>query len=114
MISIDKIERGFVNFVDRELSPMVSTSTVKGVALSVGAAIVSKRIGSALASLKDNDMLKALKMVDESGNVDIDIIREELVKKMTPEGIKVEIPFVADLVLKREDVDKLYRYIIEA
>ena len=114
MVSIDKIERGFVNFVDRDMTPMLSNSTFKGVAFSVGAAILSKRIGGALNGLKDNDMLKSIGMVDEYGNIDIDIIREELVKRMSGDGVKLEIPMVGSLVLKRDDIDKLYRYIVEA
>lgn len=114
MVSVDKIERGFASFVDQDIAPNLSCSTVKGLAISVGAAVLSKRMGTALASLKGNDMLMALGMVDSQGNVDIDIVKEELMKKMTAEGIKLEVPMIGELVFSREDIERLYRRIMEA
>lgn len=114
MVSIDKIERGFTSFVDKEFIPMFPGSTLKGIAISVGAAVLSRRIGTALESLKGNEMLASIGIIDAAGNVDIDIIRDELMKKMSPEGIKVEIPMIGDLVFKKDDIEKLYRRILEA
>lgn len=70
-----------------------------------------KRSGAILDSYKDNQLVKMLGIMDSEGNVDIDVLAEELKKNMPKEGVRVDVPIIGTLTFKENDVDKLYEYI---
>lgn len=114
MISIEKIERGAVRFIDTDLVPSLPQTGIKRIAIATGAAILVKRLGVALMDLKDNAMLRSLKLVDESGAFDLELIKQELINHLPSEGMQVDIPMVASVTFRANDIDRLYHYILEA
>ena len=55
-----------------------------------------------------------LELFDEDGNVDLDLVYSEIKANMPESGIKIEIPGVSiGVTLKNNDIDTLYKYMIE-
>ena len=57
------------------------------------------------------ELVKMLGIMDSEGNVDIDVLAEELKKNMPKGGVRVDVPIIGALTFKDNDVDKLYEYI---
>lgn len=111
MVNVTQIEKGLASYIDAEFMPHVHLPQYQQVAIGACASILVKRVGIAINNLKSNPLVTTLGIVDASGNVDIDILAEEFKKKMPPEGLKVPIPILGEIVLHPSDIDTLYRKI---
>lgn len=113
MISIDKIEKGIANYLDGELMPQLQDNKLEKVLVGTAASLAISRIGTIVASYKDNKLVKMLGIMDDEGNVDVEVLADELKKNISKEGVKVDIPIVGTMTFHKDDVDKLYEYIME-
>lgn len=113
MVSVDKIEQGVANYLDAELMPKLQKTGVERVIVGTAAALLIRRTGAIVEGYKDNKLVKMLGIIDESGNVDVDVLIEELKKNISKDGVNIDIPIVGILTFHKEDVDKLYEYIME-
>lgn len=111
MVSIDKIEQGVAAYLDSELMPQLPTNGVQKVIAGTAISLLIKRSGMILESYKNNQLVKMLGIMDSEGNVDVDILAEELKKNMPKEGVKVDVPVIGTLTFKENDIEKLYEYI---
>lgn len=114
MVSVEKIERGLASYLDKELMPQLPAEGAKRILAGTAVSIIIKRSGSMIEQLKENKILLALGIVDEVGNVDLELLKDEIKNQMTDSGLRLEIPFIGAITFKREDVDLLYRSIINA
>lgn len=110
MISANKIQTGLAKYIDNEFLPHIEEDGVKRMLVGAAAGIAIKRTSRIIDELKHNKVVKMLGIVDESGLVDIDILREELSKNMPDGGIRIDIPAVGTLTFNKDDIDKLYSY----
>lgn len=63
---------------------------------------------------KKNSFVEMLELFDENGDVDLDLVYSEIKANMPESGIKIEIPGVSiGVTLKNNDIDTLYKYMIE-
>lgn len=113
MIPIDRVERGISKFLDMELMPALPKEGVSRVLTGTAMAVVVKRMGGMIRSYQDHALVKGLGVMDDGGNVDVDILREALKANISDAGVKVDIPMGGTVTFRREDVDTLYRYITE-
>ena len=111
MVSIGKIEQGVAAYLDSELMPKLPANGVQKVIVGTAMSLLIKRSGAILDSYKDNQLVKMLGIMDSEGNVDIDVLAEELKKNMPKDGLRVDVPIIGALTFKENDVDKLYEYI---
>ena len=111
MVSIEKIEQGVAAYLDGELMPKLPANGVQRVIVGTAMSLLIKRSGAILDSYKDNQLVKMLGIMDSEGNIDIDILAEELKKNMPKDGLRVDVPIIGALTFKENDVDKLYEYI---
>ena len=63
-------------------------------------------------SIKDNEFVKMLNLIDQQGDINVDEIYKELKKQAQKGSIEIELPMVGAFVLNGQDVDKLYHFII--
>ena len=112
MISINKIETGIARYLDAELMPKLPSDGLKSVIAGTAISIVVKRLGTMLDGLRGNSALKALGVIAENGDIDVDLLYEELRKHIPRTGLSIDIPFVGTLRFTEGDVDNLYNYII--
>lgn len=113
MVSIDKIEEGVAKYLDAELMPQFQNNGLEKVLVGTAASLLIRKTGTIVSSYKDNKLVKMLGIMDESGNVDVDILAEELKNNISKEGIKVDIPVIGTMTFHKEDIDTLYEYIVE-
>lgn len=112
MVSIDKIEQGVANYLDGELMPQLQGNGIERVIIGTAASLMIRKSGAIIESYKDNKLVQMLGIMDEKGNVDVDTLVEEVKKNISKDGIKVEVPMIGTLTFHKEDVDKLYDYIM--
>lgn len=113
MVSVNKIEHGIANYLDAELMPRFQGNGVERVIVGTVASLVIRKSGAIVNSYKDNDLVKMLGIMDNDGNIDIDVLAEELKNNITKDGVKVNIPVIGTITFHKEDVTKLYDYIME-
>lgn len=113
MTSITNIEQGISSYLDNELMTKLPSNGIQKVIAATAIAIAIKRIGNVVSSLKDNDFIKMLDIIDEDNNVDVDILRDELKKQIPEDGVKTDIPMIGVITFHKNDVDRLYDYIIQ-
>lgn len=112
MVSVNKIEQGVANYLDGELMPQLQGNGVEKVLVGTAASLFIRRSGAIIESYKDNKLVQMLGIMDEKGNVDVDTLAEEVKKNIPKDGIKIDVPIVGTLTFHKEDVDKLYDYIM--
>lgn len=113
MVTIEQIEKGVAAYLDVELMPKLPNSGFEKVLAGTALSLIIRRSGNILDSYKDNKMVQLLGLMDSEGNVDVDILAEELKKNIPTEGMKVEVPIIGSMTFHKEDVSKLYEYITE-
>lgn len=111
MIAISKIEQGVAAYMDSEVMPQLPTGGFEKVLAGTAVSLVIRRSGKILEGYKDNKAVQMLGLMDTDGNVDVDILAEELKKNIPAEGMKVDIPIIGKMTFHKEDVDKLHEYI---
>ena len=114
MVNANQIEKGVAAYLDEEVMPQVHLEPWKKAVLGTGASVAIKRVGNVLENIKGNQALSALGVVDQEGNVDIDIVSTEFKKQIPTEGLKVKIPLLGEITFHESDVDMLYRKITGA
>ena len=125
MVSKMKVENGIAMYLDKELMPHLNNGTVPGFATGVAAAFLIKRMDYVFDYLSSNTIVNVIGLMDKEGNVDIETAKEVLREQMPEEGLYINISNLPllNLFLKNEqysmtfrknDVEKLYGYIMEA
>lgn len=114
MVAINKIEKGVAAYLDGELMPKLPSSGLERVLTGTALSLAIRRSGTIIAGYKDNKAVQMLGIMDANGNVDVDALAEELKKNIPTEGVKVDVPIIGALTFHKDDVDKLYEYIIES
>lgn len=112
MVSVDKIEQGIANYLDSELMPQLQNNGIEKVIIGTAASLFIRKYGTIIEGYKDNKLVKMLGIMDDDGNVDVDALTEELKKNISKEGVKIDVPIVGTLTFHKDDVDKLYDYIM--
>lgn len=119
MVTLDKIERGIVRYVDREILPHINEGwsfPIVGTAVSLPATLKRAVFGTAGAMLakKATAFLSAAGMVGEDGAVDLDGVRREFVTRVPQEGFLIQIPGGTEMRLTSRDVETLYQCILDS
>lgn len=112
MVTRGQIEVGIAKYLDSEFMSQIHTEQWKQFALATGTSIAIKRLGKVVDELKNNKAMVGLGIIDENGNVDIDIIAEEAKSKLPSDGLKIDIPLVGNVTIHESDIDLLYRDIV--
>lgn len=119
MVTLDKVERGIIRFVDQDILPHINAGwnlSFMGTSVTLPAAMKKAVFGTAGAMLakKASAALSNMGMVAEDGSVDLDVFIREFLPRMPQEGFLIGLPGGDDMRLTSRDVDALHRYIIEA
>lgn len=112
MVSVDKIERGIADYLDAELMPQLQNNALEKIIVGTAASLFIRKSGAIIEGYKDNKIVKTLGIMDEDGNVDVDILTEEIKKNISKDGVRIDVPVIGTLTFRKEDVDKLHNYIM--
>ena len=76
--------------------------------------ILVKRSENMLNDLAKSPLFTSLEISNKEGDIDIDIIAEEI-KKATPDsGFIIDLPLVGAMTIHKQDIDNLHKMIQEA
>lgn len=110
MVSISQVEKGIARYLDAELVDLLPDNGVQRLIAATGISLMIKRSGQMFENIKNNDWVRMLGIIDDD-QIDIDTLRDELKANMPDSGVKVDIPVLGKITLKKDDVDKLHDYI---
>lgn len=108
MYEYNKVMEAIAKFVDEEILTNINgwqkwvLGSGVGIALSDGEELFN--------NLKNNELIKMLKIIDQD-KINVDKIYKELKKQAKKSPVSFNIPMLGTLTLKEEDVDKLYKMI---
>lgn len=111
--SIEQIKRGVAAYLDNEFMPMFDEGSIKKVIAGAAISLAITRYSAMADLLLDNQFVKALGVVDENRNVDVDTLAVALKQNMPKDGVKVDVPSMGAVRLKGDDIDKLKQYIAQ-
>lgn len=112
MVTIDQIQNGVATYLDIELMPKLSDNKLQKVLAGTMIGIAISKSGNIIRSYKDNTVVKMLGIMDDNCNVDIDMLKNELIKQVGTDGIPIELPMIGTMTFNKTDIEKLYKYII--
>lgn len=112
MVSIDRVKRGIARYLDSELINKM-TGWQKWV-FGAGAAMYLENFGSTVSKLREHPMVNALGIINESGDIAVEKLYQQLRIQAQKGPITFDIPMIGHVTLSEVDVDKLYQYIMQA
>lgn len=107
MATVEQIETGIANYLDNEVFANYKENTIVKALIQAGVGFTIHR--------RKNDAIQALKMMgamDENGDVDVKTLAEFLKKYIPESGSYFQNNTIGKLTFQKEDVDKLYNYIM--
>lgn len=110
MVTLGQVQTGVERYIETEI-----ISKIPGWGKWVIGAAVSRAIAKStdiFNQLKNNDLIKALDVIDANDMIDIDAIYQEFAKQAQRGAITVNIPIAGALTLNSQDVDKIYGAIV--
>lgn len=110
MYNYDTVIHGLVKFVDEELVPKM-TGLNKWL-FGTCAGIVASKGEHVFHALKDIELLHTLELIHED-QINVTCIYKELLRQAQKGEIHIDIPMIGTIKLNHQDVEKMYRYIIE-
>lgn len=93
-------------FADREI--LKNVDGWQKVVVGAAIALAINRSQDIVASYRENNVVKMLKIFDDKGNVDIDILREVVKDNISNNGFVITVPVLGELKFHKSDVDNLY------
>lgn len=110
MYTAEQVLNGLVMYADKEIMPKLDT---KGkIIMGTGIGIAVENAANILKSVPENEIVKMLGVVDETGQYDVDLVAKHLKNSANKYGkLQINVPFVGLLTFSPEDVDTLKKYI---
>ena len=111
-VTIDQAMRGILRFFDTVASPHMDE--VRSFVAGVGLSLLADGSKEQLLVLRDNPWFKAMRIMDEHGDIDIDRLYNKARPRLDGRKLPIKIPFIGKLTFVADDIDSLYKCIQEA
>ena len=108
MYEYNEVINGIATFVDEEIINNINGWQKWILGSGIGIALSDSE--NLFNQIKDNEIIKTLKIVD-GNKINVDKIYKELKKQAKKSSITINIPMIGNLTLKEQDVEKLYQMI---
>jgi hypothetical protein len=106
---------GLSKFIDESILSHYPATSMKRILMAGGVSLYLKQNEGVVDSLLNNPLIKSLGVVKSDGSVDIEPLRDALKGEIKKAGfMRLSLPVIGDIDFTTEDVDTLYRLIIEA
>lgn len=113
MVTISQIQKGFVRFVDNEVTAAF-TGWQKAV-VAGAAGLLAANFPNLVNTYTSHPIVAALGVYDpQSGMVNIDALYNAFVPKLGADKIPITIPKIGTIKMGQAEIDVLMRYIKEA
>lgn len=108
----DRVVNGIIKYIDREIYVGMNDWQEMLARIAVSRVIGNK--DHLRDSLIANPFVKTFGIIDGEGNVDVDSLMNDLKEQISQKGkIEIAIPMFGKFTFNSNDVDKLYRTIME-
>jgi hypothetical protein len=106
---------GISKFIDENVLAQYPASSMKRILMAGAVSLYLKQNEGVVESMISNPLFTGLGVVKEGGLIDIEPVRDVLKAEINKAGfMRVSIPIIGDIDFTTEDVDALYKSIIEA
>lgn len=112
MVTMDQIKRGAARYVDEEFTAKLSGW--QRWAVGAGAAMALENLEVSMSGLLENHAVRAMGVLDEAGNVDLDRVYEAFKKQAQKGPVTFQAPLLGAVTINEQDVDKIYTCILQA
>jgi hypothetical protein len=109
---MDKFKRGTARYLDEEFISKM-TGWQKWV-FGAGSAMYLENLTATIERLKNNEIVKDLGILDDSGNVNVEKMHRYLLEQARKGPVTFTIPMIGAVTLSEADVEKLYTLIMQA
>lgn len=114
MVSTDKAVRGLVNYLNNEFLTNLSANGWQRPLAATVIGLSQKNVENLINTYKTKPMLVAIGVFDEYGNIDIDAVKNEFLNHIGSEGMRIDIALIGGVTFHKNDIEKLYAYIMNA
>lgn len=104
MVNIEQLKVGIARYLDTELIPAICANENEKILAGVAAGIAVKRLDKIILKYTENPAIKMMGLVDESGNIDIDAVFDELSEQMKDKTISIDAPVFGKMTFTKEDI----------
>ena len=112
MVTMDQIKRGAARYVDEEFTAKLSGW--QRWAVGAGAAMALENLDVSMSGLRENPAVRAMGVLDEVGNVNLDRVYEAFKKQAQKGPVTFQAPLLGAVTINEQDVDKIYTCILQA
>ncbi len=112
MVTIDQIKRGAARYVDEEFTEKLSGW--QRWVVGAGAAMALENMDASVYGLAKNTAVRAMCVLDDAGNVDLDRVYEAFKKQAQKGPVTFQVPLLGAVTINEQDVDKIYTCILQA
>ena len=83
-------------------------------AVGAGAAMALENLEFSMSGLLENHAVRAMGVLDEAGNVDLDRVYTSLKKQAQKGPVTFQMPLLGAVTINEQDVDRLYTCILQS
>jgi hypothetical protein len=106
---------GISRFIDVSVLSHYPATSMKRILMAGAVSLYLKQNENMIDTLASNPLFTSLGVIHSDGNVDVESLRDALKGEIKKAGfMRLTIPMIGDIDFTPEDVDTLYKFIVEA
>jgi hypothetical protein len=115
MVHKSSLIPGISRFIDENILSHYPTNSMKRILMAGAVSLYLKQNEGIVDTVANNPLVTGLGLVHENGMLDIDQFRDTIKCEINKVGfMRLSLPMIGDIDFTTEDVDALYKFIIEA
>jgi hypothetical protein len=109
MYHLNQVVSGIQSYVDSEIIQKINGW--QRWIIATGISLMLEKSSNIFNSLKSNELVKMLELIDDDDRIDVDTIYRELKKQAERGAITLDLPMLGAVTFTSTDVDRLYSLI---
>lgn len=106
---------GISRFIDESILSHYPATSMKRILMAGAVSLYLKKSDNMIDTLASNPLFTGLGVMCADGNVNIEVLRDALKSEIQKAGfMRLSLPLIGDIDFTPEDVDTLYKFIVEA
>lgn len=115
MVHKSSLLPGISKFIDENVLAHYAPTSIKRIILAGAVSLYLKQNEGVIDNLINNPLIKDFGIVQDNGMINIELLRDTLKAEIDKAGfMRVSVPMVGDIDFTTDDVDALYKFVVEA